>query len=67
MVVYGPPAAARVHLRTLIARERGSEAGGHVVLSLHVRVSNHVSDPRCSSLSTSFSRAGFRGVGRHRR
>jgi hypothetical protein len=52
---------------TLIARERGSDAGGRVVLSLHVRVSNHASDPHCNSLSTSFSRAGFRGVGRHRR
>ena len=28
-----------------------SGMGGHVVLSLHARVSDHVSGPRCSSLT----------------
>ena len=31
---------------------RDSRAGEHMVVSLHARVSNHVSVPRCSFLTT---------------
>ena len=38
----------------IVEREVDSGVGGHGVLSLHARVSDHVNGPRCSSLTTDF-------------
>ena len=56
------PLRGRDQFRTqdrIVEREVGSGVGGHVVLSLHARVSDHVSGPRCSSLTTTSDDPGL--------
>jgi hypothetical protein len=56
-VVHGPPAGEggiRFEPKSRAASVGwgwDSGVGGHVVVSLHARVSDHVSGPRCSSLT----------------
>ena len=55
MTVRGPPAGwirFEPKIGPSVRWGRGSRAGERMVVSLHARVSNHESGPRCSFLTT---------------